>query len=191
MDDTPTLPFFHEFIYSFENDGRGHRSTMYIYVTYTDVCFEKSDTLRKNMNRCDIRLLDLPDELLFIILKKLNNIDVLYSLLDANNGLLDILAQEKIFSNILNFVSIDSISSIDHYKLDRFSSDILPRINHNVKSFTVEPISMERILLAANYPNLTELTLFNFEQKIVSYYLTSKYNNRQIMVHRTDYITFR
>jgi hypothetical protein len=87
------------------------------------------------MNRFNVNLLDLPDEILLMILRKLNNIDVLYSLLDIDNGRLDILAQEKIFTNILNFVDIDNISLID-----RFCIYILPRIRHNLKYFILEPV---------------------------------------------------
>jgi len=87
------------------------------------------------MSRSNIHLLDLPNEVLFIILRKLNNIDVLYSLLDINNGRLDIVAQDKIFTNILNFVDIDNISLID-----RFCIYILPRIRHNLKYFILEPV---------------------------------------------------
>jgi len=122
------------------------------------------------MSRSNVNLLDLPNEVLPIILRKLSNIDVLYSLLDINNGRLDILVQEKTFSNILNFVSIDNISL-----LDRFSTDILTRIHHNVKYFILEPVFMERILPATVYPNLTELKLFNFDQQIALKYFTGKY----------------
>jgi hypothetical protein len=122
------------------------------------------------MSRSSVNILDLPNEVLLIILRKLSNIDVLYSLLDINNGRFDILAQEKSFSNILNFVYIDNISLID-----RFSTNILPRIGHNVKYFILEPVLMERILLATDYPNLTELKLFNFEQNIALKYFTGKY----------------
>ncbi|CAF3509860.1 unnamed protein product [Rotaria sp. Silwood1] len=116
------------------------------------------------MSRSDVNLLDLPDEILLTILKKLNNIDVLYSLLDDNNKHLCSLAQEKIFTNALNFVSIDNISSIDQHKLDRFCIHILPKIHQNVECFIVEPTLMKCILLATDYPNLTELKLFNFNQ---------------------------
>ncbi|CAF3204472.1 unnamed protein product [Rotaria socialis] len=119
------------------------------------------------MNRSNIHLLDFPNEILLIILRKLNNIDVLYSLVDINNGPLDIFAQEKMFTNTLNFTYTDDISLIDRYCIN-----ILPRINHNIKCFILEPVLLERILLAAVYPNLTEFKLFNFEQQIVSKYFT-------------------
>jgi len=131
---------------------------------------EKASQSEKKMSRSDVHLLDLPDEVLLTILKKLNNIDVLYSLLDVNNERLDILAQEKTFSNILNFVSVDQICSIDRYCID-----ILPRIHYNVKYFILEPVLMERILLAADYPNLTKLKIFNFERQIALYHFTSKH----------------
>ncbi|CAF3654362.1 unnamed protein product [Rotaria socialis] len=127
------------------------------------------------MNRSNIHLLDLPNEILLIILRKLNNIDVLYSLVDINNGPLDILAQGKMFTNTLNFTYTDDISLIDRYCIN-----ILPRINHNIKCFILEPVLLERILLAAVYPNLTEFKLFNFEQQIVSKYFTDESSLRSV-----------
>ncbi|CAF1613392.1 unnamed protein product [Rotaria magnacalcarata] len=122
------------------------------------------------MNRSNVRLLDLPDEILLIILKKLNNIDVLYSLLDVNNGRLNILAQENTFTNILKFPRRYTYALID-----RFCIDILPRIHHNVKCFITHPFCMKRILLATDYPNLTELKIFHFKQGITLDYLTSNH----------------
>ncbi len=111
-------------------------------------------------------------------MKKLNNIHVLYSLLDIDNQRLDIIAQEEVFSNILSFVSIsqstDQISSISDSILERFCISILPRIHHNVKSLSVESTSMECILGAGHYPNLTTIKLYNFNQTIVSRYFMGK-----------------
>ncbi|CAF3007571.1 unnamed protein product [Rotaria sp. Silwood2] len=132
------------------------------------------------MSRSNVNLLDLPDEILLIILKKLNNIDVLYSFIDVNNEHLNSVAQEKIFSDTLNFVSIDNVSAIDQEKLDRFCQDILPKIHENVKCFILEPISMEYILLAADYRNLTELQLFNFTQEVALNYFTNESSIRYI-----------
>jgi hypothetical protein len=134
------------------------------------------------MNRSDVHLLDLPDEILLIILKKLNNIDILYSLWNINNERLNTLAQEKIFSDILNFESIDNISSIDRFKLDRFCIDILPGIHDNVKYFILKQVLMERILLATDYPNLTKLKLSNFKKEMILHYFTSKCNNKRRMI---------
>ncbi|CAF0850733.1 unnamed protein product [Rotaria sordida] len=123
------------------------------------------------MNQSDIHLLDLPNEILIIILKKLDNIDVLYSLFGINNERLDILVQDDVFINILNFVKTSFIDS----KLDRFCTAILPQKHHCVKKLILETTSLERILLAGNYPNLTSLELFNFRQETVSRYFTSNH----------------
>ncbi|CAF0737255.1 unnamed protein product [Adineta steineri] len=122
------------------------------------------------MNRSNAHLLDLPDEILLFILKNLNNIDILYSLSDINNRRLNILAQEITSIDILKFVSIDNISIIG-----RFCNDILPRIHHNVKGFIFDPIFMERILLATDYPSLTKLTISHFQKEIALNYFTSKH----------------
>ncbi len=130
------------------------------------------------MNQHNAHLLDLPNEILFLILKNLANVDVLYSLFGINNQRFDIIAQEQIFTNILNFVSTsqstNEISSISDSILDRFCISILPRIHKNVKSLILESVSMECILRAGNYPNLTELKLFNFTEAIFSHYLMGK-----------------
>jgi hypothetical protein len=129
------------------------------------------------MTQSNVTLLDLPFEILFIILKKLDNMDVLYSLLDVGNQRLDMMVQEKTFTNTLNFVittSFDEILSITDSILDRFCINILPKINLNVKSLILESGSMERVLLATDYPNLVKLKLFNFNDGIVLRYCTSK-----------------
>jgi hypothetical protein len=121
--------------------------------------------------------LDLPSEILFIILKKFNNMDVLYSLLDVDNQRLDMIVQEKTFTNTLNFVVTtitDEVLSIANSTIDRFCIDILPKIGYNIKSLILESESMERILLATDYPNLTELKLYNVNDEIVSQYFTGK-----------------
>ncbi|CAF2830607.1 unnamed protein product [Rotaria sp. Silwood2] len=131
------------------------------------------------MNRTHVHLLDLSDQILLTILKKLENIDVLYSLLDINNERLDNLAQNTIFTNTLNFLlisSTDHISSINLQILDRLCNYVLPRIYSNVKCLIVEPLSMERILLASShYSNLTELKLFNFERRTALHYFTGNH----------------
>ncbi|CAF2248554.1 unnamed protein product [Rotaria magnacalcarata] len=107
----------------------------------------------------------------------LDNMDVLYSLFDVNNQRLSNIIQENTFTNTLNFVLItltDDILSISDPILDRFCINILPRIHYNVKSLILNSLSMERILSAADYPNLSELKIFNFNGKIASRYFTGK-----------------
>ena len=131
-----------------------------------------------NMNKHNAHLLDLPNEILFVILKKLDNNNVLYSFLGINNQRLDIIAQEQIFTNRLNFVSIlqstDEISSLPDSILDRFCISILHRVHQNVISLILESVSMEYILRAGSYPNLSQLELFNFKQAVISRCLMGK-----------------
>jgi hypothetical protein len=129
------------------------------------------------MNRSNLTFVDLPYELLFIILKKLDNMNVLYSLLDVDNQRLDRLVKEETFTRTLNFVittSTKDILSIADSMLDRFCVNILPKIDYNVKCLILETGSLERILRAATFPNLTELKFFNCNEKIVSRYFTGK-----------------
>ena len=135
------------------------------------------------MNQSNVSLLDLPNEILLIILKKLNNMDVLYSLLDVDNQRLDIIVREETFTKSLNFILTtitDDVLSIADSILDRFCMNILPKIDYNVKSLILESGSMERILLAADYPNLTELKLYNVNDHIVSYHFTGKKTSMQM-----------
>ncbi|CAF4543965.1 unnamed protein product, partial [Rotaria sp. Silwood2] len=127
------------------------------------------------MNYYDVHLLDLPNDILFLILRKLNNIDVFYSLSGIDNQRLDNIVQHQISTNILNFVSIsqstDEVSLIASIILDRFCASILPRIHENAKYLIVESVSMECILRVTYYPNLIKLKIFNFNKVIVSRHL--------------------
>ncbi|CAF4987674.1 unnamed protein product, partial [Rotaria sp. Silwood1] len=100
--------------------------------------------------------------------------DVLYSLFDVNNQRLVNITQENTFTNTLNFVFTtltDDILSISDPIIDRFFMNILPRIHYNVKSLILNSLSMERIL-AGDYPNLSELKIFNVNVKVASHYFT-------------------
>ncbi|CAF4301631.1 unnamed protein product [Adineta steineri] len=113
-----------------------------------------------------VHLLDLPDEILLIILKKLDSVDVLYSLLNVNKRL-DQMARSVNNTKFLNF-------SINNVQLNRFCCEILSQIHQNIVSLTLEIFSMKRILLACEYPNLTAIVLNNFLPDILLQYLTGK-----------------
>jgi hypothetical protein len=129
------------------------------------------------MNQSNVGLLDLLNELLLMILKKLDNMDVLYSLLNVDNQRLEFIVRENTFTNTLNFVITtphENNFSLPDWKVNPFCINILPKIHHNVKCLILDSVSMERILRATDYPNLTELKLCNFNGKIVSRYFTGK-----------------
>lgn len=117
---------------------------------------------------CDC-LTSLADEILLLILNKLTKIEVLYSLIGVNIRLNKI-ASDRIFTEHLTLMkrsTNDIISAIDNSIVDRFCYEILPQIHHRIKWLNVEPVCIERILLAADYPNLYRLSLFNIDYEIV------------------------
>ncbi|CAF3400211.1 unnamed protein product [Rotaria sp. Silwood2] len=108
-----------------------------------------------------IRLNDLPDEILIIILKKLHNIEVLYSLLGVNKRL-DTIVLDSIFTRNLTIRrSFNGLNQLPNAVLDRFCLEILPKIHHKIEWIDVEFSSLERILLSTNYPNLNGLGLYD------------------------------
>ncbi|CAF1638332.1 unnamed protein product [Rotaria magnacalcarata] len=52
--------------------------------------------------------------------------------------------------------------------LDRFSLEILPKINDKIERLSIESSFIERILLVTNYPNLHALDLYEFEPEAAS-----------------------
>ncbi|CAF1464370.1 unnamed protein product [Adineta steineri] len=116
----------------------------------------------------NINLLDLPNEILFLILRKLNNVNVLYSFININNQRLNNIAQHEIFTNNLDLSSIlQSTKKISSTILNRFCTSILPRIDDKIQSLTIESIYMKYILNAGHYPNLTQLKILNFNQETI------------------------
>ncbi|CAF4371440.1 unnamed protein product, partial [Rotaria magnacalcarata] len=63
----------------------------------------------------------------------------------------------------MKYFSDDSINPLSDTILDRFYSQILPAIRHQIQWLDVESSSMERILLSTNYANLYRLGLYNLE----------------------------
>ncbi|CAF1406684.1 unnamed protein product [Adineta steineri] len=124
-----------------------------------------------------IKFSDLPDEILMIILKKLNNLDVLYSLQGVNQRINKFI-QDRIFTNRLTFVKWLSDHFLDLICCDiiynRFCLQILPEIHHNIRWLDLESTSMKHVLCAARYPNLHSLGLYNIHEKSLQYLLTDE-----------------
>ena len=122
------------------------------------------------MNYSTVNILDLCDEMLLTIFNKLNNIDVLYSLIGVNQKL-DRLAQDITFTRSIDLVTISSNednNSRTNSILDRFCFHIIPRIQHNIECLTLDPLSIDRVLRIGNYPKLHKLTLVNLPLEMAS-----------------------
>jgi hypothetical protein len=116
------------------------------------------------MEDLSIKLNDLPDEIIVFILRKLYDVEVLYSLIGVNKRLSTI-AYDSIFTShlTLTYFLNDSAYPLPDPMLDRFCSPILHEIHHKIKWLNLERTSMQRILLATNYPNLYGLGLYNID----------------------------
>ncbi|CAF0755522.1 unnamed protein product [Rotaria sordida] len=69
----------------------------------------------------------------------------------------------------------DSIYPLPDPMVDQFCLQILPEIHHKIKWLNLELLSMERILLATNYPNLYGLGLYDLQIEKVKYFVTELY----------------
>ena len=123
-----------------------------------------------SMNNSIIGILDLPDEILLTIFKKLNNIHLLYSLLGISPRLdkivCDITCTQTI--DLSTLLPNDASDSRNNAILDQFYTHILPRIHNNVESFVVQASFLQHILRASHYPNLRKLTLVNLDIDMIS-----------------------
>lgn len=119
------------------------------------------------MTRICVQLTDLSDEILLLILKNLTKIEVLYSLRDVNKRL-DSITGDSIFTEHLTLMTHSSNginSTLDNSMLDRFCTQILPKIHSKIKWLNLDPESMGRILSTAEYANLHGLTVCNIERE--------------------------
>ena len=125
----------------------------------------------KSMNDSIVSIVDLPNEILLIIFKKLNNIDLLYSLVGIHQRLDNVICSID-FTRAIDLVMMSSNkmddSRIDAL-LDRFCLDILPRIHEHVEYLTIEACFFQRIFHIGNYINLRKLTLVNLELTMASH----------------------
>jgi hypothetical protein len=113
-----------------------------------------------------MHLLDLPDELLLAIFNKLESADVLWSIMDVNKRLDKISCDRQFTTQVIDLTRTSM--------LDQFCSYILPRIRHDVTWLATQTVNIERVLLAAKYPNLTSLKLFYFSESDIDKYFEGK-----------------
>jgi len=101
-------------------------------------------------------LMDLPDELLYLIFIKLNTMDVFNSLTNIHERIDKIIYGRYFISHLrlFKFSSNEVINPLYDKELDHLCYRILPKISDNIKWFSLEVLSTERFLHAANYPNL-------------------------------------
>ena len=127
-------------------------------------------------NSC-VSIVDLPEEILLNIFKKVHIFDVLYSLIGSNRKL-DKIACDQTFTQSIDLTSILLSNEKDKSKsnalFDRFCLQILPRIHNYIQCLTIEICFLERILYANKFANLNRITLINFDVNMASNVFSSK-----------------
>ena len=113
------------------------------------------------MNNSNVTLIDLPDEILVMIFKKLHNLDVLYSLVGVNKKL-DNVSCDISFTRSIDLMKISS----DKMKNDRFSMHILPRIHNKIECLTIQACFLPRVIHTNNYFKLHKLHLMDLKLKM-------------------------
>jgi len=106
-----------------------------------------------------MNLLCLSDEILLIILNKLSNTDVLYSLIEVNKRL-DRLVRHCSLSKSIDLVNVLTRERKFPRKIERFCFEIIPRIKENIQSLILDDLSIEQVLSLGYYPNLSQLLIF-------------------------------
>ncbi|CAF3712851.1 unnamed protein product [Rotaria socialis] len=120
------------------------------------------------MERSFIQLNDLPDEILLILLKNLQNAEVLYSLINVNKRLTTIVNDSNFtkYLTLRTFFSNGLLYEFTRTILDRFCLEILPKIQDKIEFLNLESSSMKRILLLTSYPNLYGIGLYDIATEI-------------------------
>ena len=136
---------------------------VYIYIN------EDDDNLMPDMTRGNINLLDLPDELLLLIMKKMKRRDILYSLLGVTEELdrLTCSISHTYLVNLTRISSADEHICMDPDVFDRFCFEIIPRISHDIRILIVDHWTMKRALSACEYPALRSIVFSNFHPNTI------------------------
>ena len=117
-------------------------------------------------------LLDLPNEILLMILKELKTVDILYFVANVNQRLNSI-AHDYLLTRELDLTGLSTIKDrCDEYLTDEQVSsylcqNILRRIHHQIHQLTLEPYVVKDIIAVATYPQLYSLSLRNFQEEVL------------------------
>ncbi|CAF1288753.1 unnamed protein product [Adineta steineri] len=137
-------------------------------------------------------IFNLPNEILFIIIKKLNIADVIYSLVDVNERFVQLVFDPLYIQNLnITLMTIKSFYhrtfSVSEQVLSNICENILPNIHDQVKKLTIEQHSIKRIL-THNYPQLYSLSLVNFKEEILYQHLRDHSALRNLLTHQITHL---
>ena len=101
------------------------------------------------MDKQQLNLLDLPDEILLMIFKELNTVDVLYFVANVNQRL-NYITHDYLFVRQLDLTGLSTIKDrcnehlADEQVLSHLCQNILGRIHYQMHRLTLEPYFNER-----------------------------------------------
>ena len=127
-----------------------------------------------------LNLVDLPNEIFLMVMKKLNMNDVLYSLVDVHERWNDLVLNPLYVRRVdLTCVKVtpsdDWIYSTDDHVVERICRDVFPRINDQVKELRVDQHALARVLHATSYPQLESLALIDIDDQVYLEFMRSKF----------------
>ncbi|CAF3418700.1 unnamed protein product [Rotaria socialis] len=153
---------------------------------------ESSDINMNISNNNHPNIFDLPNEILFIIINKLNIVDVFYSLVDVNERFGQLVLDPRYIENLdITFMTMNSFYdrtfSVHEQVLSSICENILPKIHDQVKKLSIDQHSVERIL-TFNYSQLYSLTLVNFKDEILFQYLINYSILRDLLMQQITHL---
>ncbi|CAF1672233.1 unnamed protein product, partial [Adineta ricciae] len=141
-----------------------------------------------------MNILDLPNELLIIIFNKLNAVDSLYSLVDVNERFDEIVLEALHIqcldtANMLKESSFDESAPVNQAILRKICEKILPRLHLQLNELVVDQNSLQHILFSNTYPQLSSLSLVNFQQKSLLRYLRDDSILRELLSEQITHLS--
>lgn len=129
------------------------------------------------------QLLDLPDEILLMIFKELNMVDVFYFFANVNQRL-NRIVHDSLYIRQLDVTHLltlklryDQSFLSDDQLFSLICKKTLPRIHNHVCRIIAEPFLFKEILAAVIYPQLYSLSLRNFQEEVLYRCLTGMFVN--------------
>ena len=126
-----------------------------------------------------MNLLDLPNEILSIIIEYLSTIDVFYSFVGVTERL-DQLVLHPFSTRSVNMTCLrmellpERIYSLDRRALATLCHDVLPRIRHHITEIFVDAFAIYAVLHAIEYPELCSLSFIDIGDPYVLDFLRRK-----------------
>jgi hypothetical protein len=143
-----------------------------------------------------LNLLDLPNEVLLIIVEYLPMIDALYSFVNITERL-DQLVLNPTFTRTLNMTCLrlellfERIYSLDERVLGILCRTVLPRIRHPISRLIVDQFAIDDVFRAREYPELRSLSLMDIDESYALDFFQSKATLNRVSSHHFLVIRWR